>query len=127
MSVLFNDALRNLIVDAMVTAFDGGVIEIYTGAQPGDVADDATGDLLATIELPSPAFTEADAGIAELVGIWSATAVASGTAGWARFRNADDTIRMDMAIDSEELSLDVVDIVEGEDVTISAFSINQPV
>lgn len=126
MTTRFNEALRNLLADTVASAFDGGTLEIYSGAQPLSPADAATGTLLATIELPSPAFTPAVEGIAALAGLWSTNAIATGVAGWARFKNAGDTLRMDMAISDDELSLDVTDIVDTEQVSISAFTITQP-
>lgn len=123
----FNDGMRNRLADSSGTAFDGGVLEIYTGSAPAD-AGEATGTLLASITLPADSFGAAASGVASKAGTWSATAAASGTAGWARFRNTGDTWRMDVSVGmgAGELSLDDTAIVAGGTVTVNTFTITQP-
>lgn len=130
MAIRLNDAVRNAPADALGGEFDSGVLEIRSGAQPATANDAASGDLLATINLPASAFDAAVAGVAEKAGTWSATAGASGTAGWFRFRDTGDNVRMDGSITGTsgggDIELDDTAIVSGGTVTITAFTITQP-
>ena len=76
-----SDSVRNAKADAAVDLLDvggAGTIKIYSGSQPATPATAASGTLLATVTLPSPAFGSA-----------------SGTAGWARFADGAGTTRFD--------------------------------
>lgn len=125
MATRFNTASANRLADSLGTAFDSGFLDIYTGAQPASANDDATGTLLVSIDLPADAFAAAADGVAALSGVWAADGVAAGLAGWGRFRNAGDTLRMDVSV-GVELLLDDANISIGETVTISAFTFTQP-
>lgn len=81
-------------VQAMGALLDGGVLRIYSGAQPAGVGDAATGALLAELPLPSPCFgdpVDQDPGarIAANAILDDAEADATGTAGWFRALMAD--------------------------------------
>lgn len=88
MTTTLNDSLRNTLVDAAGAAFAAGAIELYTGTQPGpNVAP--TGTLLVTCT--ALAYGAAAAGSASTTAAISGVAVATGTAGYARQRNAGST------------------------------------
>jgi hypothetical protein len=128
MATRINDGMRNRLADSAADAFDSGVLEIRTGSQPASAGTAASGTLLATITLPATAFAAAATGVASKSGTWSATAAASGTAGWARFRNTGDTLRLDVSVGqgTGDLSLDEDDIVSGGTVTVNSFTFTMP-
>jgi hypothetical protein len=128
MATRLNTANQNRLADSLGSAFDSGALEIRTGAQPASANDAASGTLLATITLPADCFAAAASGVAAKSGTWTDTVDASGQAGWARFRNAGDTLRMDVDVGqgAGELSLDEDDLVAGGTVTVNTFTITQP-
>src|SRR6187402_939084 len=89
-------------IDEQVTLlgslFDAGTLEIRTGPQPADPNSAASGTLLCTITIPNPAFGSPTAGVISKSGTWSATAGASGTAGYARFISSDTLKTMDAVV-----------------------------
>jgi len=123
-----NTTLQNQLADSLAGSFSGGVLEIRTGAGPTSANDAATGTLLCTIILPTPAFGVAAAGVASKAGTWQGIAVANGTAGYARFRNSGDSKRMDVTVGqgSGELSLDDTAILTNGTVTITGYTTTQP-
>ncbi len=89
-------------VDQIVTfgaeLFNGGTISIYSGSQPATPADAPTGNLLAEVEMPDPAFTDADTGVSEMTGTWEGVVVNNGVAGWFRMVSADGTNKIDGSV-----------------------------
>ena len=130
MTVRLNTALRNLLADSLGDTFNSGVLEIRTGTQPASAGDSATGTLLASIPLPADAFSAASVGVTSKSGTWSVAAAATGTAGWARFRNAGDTLRLDGSVTATggggDLTIDNVSIVATGTVTVTSFTVTQP-
>lgn len=123
-----NESIRNTAVDAYTALWAAGTLKIYTGAQPADPDDAASGTLLATIDLPNPAFAAAAAGVAAKSGVWSVVAADTGTAGYARMTNAAGTKWIDISIGegAGELSLDETDIVVGNNVLVNTFTVTMP-
>ncbi len=119
---------RNLQGNAIGDAFNSGSIEIRTGSQPatGDTA--VTGTLLCTIALPADAFGAASSGVFSKAGTWSGTAVADGTAGYARFKNSGGTVTFDCSIgeSASDLIIDDDAIVTGSLVTCTGFTFTVP-
>lgn len=74
--------------------FNGGNIKIYTGTQPADADDVATGTLLVTINNGGSGLTFGDAAdgvLSKTVGeTWSGVCANTGTAGWFRLMQAGD-------------------------------------
>jgi hypothetical protein len=128
MTPKINTATRNQLADSLAGTFAGGTLKIYTGSQPSTANDDATGNLIATITLPNPAFSGAIIGVASKTGTWAATVSVSGTAGWARFANGDDSKRLDVSCGqaSGDISFDNSAFLAGGTVQISTFTITQP-
>lgn len=85
-----NAATQNACADAVTAQIDGGTgaahLRIYTGTAPAGPGSAPTGTLLADITLNDPSFGAASGGVATLSTspALSATAAASGTAGYAR-------------------------------------------
>lgn len=122
------DTMRNRLADSFADDFDGGTLELYSGAAPADPNDPPSGTLLVTINLPTPAFGASAAGAVNKAGVWSAVAVASDNAGYARLKNAAGTRWIDISVGSGsgELDLDTVAIVAGNNVLINTAVYTQP-
>lgn len=75
MAVRLPTASRNLLANALVDQTDVGAtnpqgrLRIYSGAQPASANNAPTGDLLAEVNLANPAFGNAAAGVATLLGV----------------------------------------------------------
>lgn len=128
-------ATRNAACDATVDLLDGGTgagtIKIYTGTQPATANDTATGTLLATITLADPAFGAASTGAATLAGTpLSATAVAAGTAGWARFADSNGATVLDGSVTATggggQIELATTTISTGVTVQITYGTVTMP-
>lgn len=90
---------RNAALDAVTANLNGGTIEIYTGTQPAGPGTAITSQtLLATLTLSATAFAAASGGSAAANTITPGTAVATGTAAWARWKSSGGTPRMDCAV-----------------------------
>lgn len=75
---------RNSALNALGARLNGGRIEIRTGSQPASISDGSSGTLLASPTYGNPAFGSASGGSMAANAISSATAVASGDAGYFR-------------------------------------------
>jgi hypothetical protein len=117
-----NINLRNVIADAIDVEFSGGTLNIYTGTQPASAGTAATGTLLASITLPSPAFGIAASGAIAKSGTWTDTVDVSGTAGYGRFVSAVSDRRFDVAVVAE-ITFDNAALVAGGTVTVTACTI----
>ena len=141
MATRLPNASQQAAADAVVDRIDVGVtnatgrLRIYTGAQPADADDAATGTLLVEILLANPAYGAANtSGTAALLSTpRSAAATAAGTAGWFRVLNRDNagvydgSIRATADTDTgQELVLDNTSIAGGQTVNISSLGYTQP-
>ena len=85
MAIKYSTAVRNAQLDAIETTI--GVspkLRILTGSAPANCAAAQTGTLLAELTLPSDWAANAASGAKGLLGSWSGTVVADGTAGYYR-------------------------------------------
>ena len=125
-------AARNAGVDAITALLDGGgTLEIRTGSQPATPADADSGTLLAEIELAATAYDPAVSGEAQLAGTpLSADAVASGTAGHFRLKDAQENPVVDGSVSESggggDLILDNTDINEGQKINITEMPVSLP-
>lgn len=116
-------AARNTYLDALMHLADGGCIRIYTGPQPETPETPASGTLLATGTLPTPAFVPAVDGIASATGVegWIDE---DGVPGWFRVFQADGVTPVwDGTCGTADANLlfDSVPLVAGARLTFSAF------
>lgn len=139
--------LRNKVLDGgaaggFKAALNLGFIYVYTGSQPTDPDQGATGTLLGTVSVNGGGtgltFDAAVAGVLSKAAAetWRFTGVAAGIAGWFRFSAAGDTptnvsttvARLDGAIGTSgaELNLSNLSIAIGQVNTADAFTITQP-
>jgi hypothetical protein len=134
MAVKHSTPLKNFSIDSgFGSAFDTtGRLNIYTGAQPATPDTAASGTLLGTLTLSADAFAVSSGGSASINTVTSATAVASGTAGWFRFFRTGDTApgsagngttdrRMDGTIGTD-MTIDNAAVVSGGTLAVSTFT-----
>jgi hypothetical protein len=131
MATRLNDALRNVIGDAIRAEYAGGTLTLRTGAQPATAGTAASGTVFAAITLPSPAFGASSSGTISKSGTWQATAsntvdVSPGAGGfYARFVSASGDRRLDLA-GHAEITIDNNNIVTGGTVTVSTATVTMP-
>ena len=63
MSMLISSSMAGTLAPAFGNKLNGGTVVFYDGAVPASLADAVTGNTLATLTLPSPAFTVVSAGV----------------------------------------------------------------
>lgn len=118
-------AAANLEADALATALNGGTIRIYTGTQPDNPEDTATGTLLAECTFDDPAFGSASGGIITANAITAEdSALADGDAGWFRALTSADDAMFDGSAGAEDcdLILSRKDIQTGDTVEIESLT-----
>jgi len=129
MAIKYSTAVKN----AQLNQVEGiigtaAILEIRTGSAPATVADTRTGDVLATLTLPTDWMAAASSGSVAKAGTWSGTATDDGNAGYYTIYASDGTTAgMQGTItatgDGGDLTLDNISIATGQTVTISTFTI----
>jgi hypothetical protein len=129
MAFQFDDASRNAALDAIeATIGTGPTLEIRSGAPPANCAAAATGTLLASMTLPADWLAAASAGAKTLLGTWQdPSADTGGTAGHFRVKSGA-TCRIQGTVTATggggDMTLDNVSIAAGQQVTVTAFTLN---
>lgn len=126
MAVRLSTDLRNVLANAIGSGFNSGTFEIRTGSQPATANTAASGTLLVTISLPGSPFGSASAGSVAKQGSWSASASASGTAGWGRLTGGGNVIDVSIGESGADFIIDNASIVEGGTVTVVSGSVTVP-
>lgn len=127
-------AARNASLDAeydLVNAGSGpGTVEYRTGTQPANADTAASGTLLVTFTLADPAFDPASGGVKNLDADpdLTATAVATGTAGWARMKDSAGNTVSDFSIGtaSADIIINSTSITTGQEVKLTLGSVTAP-
>ena len=121
----------NLALDSALNVLNSGFMQIYTGTQPATPDTALSGNtLLATLTLSATAFGASSAGTKTANAITSGTAVATGTATFARFFKSDDsTAVLDMSVGTSgtDCILNDVNITTGGTVAITSATVSMPV
>lgn len=123
----FGTALRNALLDQIETTVGTApLIRLYTGSAPASPSDSPTGTLLVTITAPSNWMAAASAGAKAKSGTWSAAAVATGTPGYFRVLDSSGaTVHIQGTVGAgDDMELDSYDIVSGNTVTVTTFTLN---
>src|SRR5262245_25582205 len=124
------NAKANAAVDLVDAGSGPGYVELRTGSQPASPQTPATGTLLATVTLNDPAYGDAAVGVCTLdvTPEPTETAVATGTAGWARMYDSAGNAVFDgeCGTSGKFVNLATVSVVSGTDVTITSGSYTQP-
>jgi hypothetical protein len=129
MALKYSTTLRNAQLDAITTAVGtSGILRIYSGTRPANVAAPITGTLLAECVCNASAFAAAASG-----GVLTASAIsndssanASGTASHYRLFRSDGTTAVidgDVSTSGADLNLDNTSINSGQVVSITSFTI----
>jgi hypothetical protein len=129
----FSPALRDAMNDAWIAHIGAEpLLRMYSGTKPALLADAATGDLLAELELPSTWMNASSGGVITKAGTWQdLTADDDGTAGYFRiYDNAGTTAHAQGDITDTAgagpMKLSSTAIVSGEPVTVVTFTLTGP-
>lgn len=139
MTIQFSTGLVNAMLDGQVnggagaSAFDSGLLNIYTGSAPATADAAVTGTLLASMTLPADAFAAAASKACAKAGTWSdSSANNTGTAGYFRIVTSSDDgtssttqkrIQGTCGQGSGDMNLDNTSIASGQTVTVTSCSI----
>lgn len=134
MALSYKDATRNTRLDALTTALGtGAFLEIFTGSAPGKSAGTFAADSgtkLASLACSNPVAAGSSGGVLTFSTITSATGLASGTPGYARFKTAASgaastvIIELDAAVGSGSLNFSST-IASGGTVSITSAVITE--
>ena len=121
-----SDATANAAANAIAPLMNSGTIQIFSGAQPvtANTALSGANVLLATLTFAATAFGAASAGSITANSIGGATAIATGTATFARIYQSNGTsVVMDtqVATAGGGINLTTVSIVSGATVSLAQF------
>jgi hypothetical protein len=129
MAVQFSTAVRNARLDAVETTLGTAAkLQIFTGTAPASCADASTGTQLVEITLPSDWMAAASGGSKAKSGTWSATAGATGTAGYFRVLLNDESVchmqgTVTVTGGGGDMTIDNDAVVSGQTVTVSGFTL----
>ena len=122
MAFQFGTTLRtNRVAQIQATIGGSGTVKIFSGAEPANCAAADPSGLLATITLPAT-FLSASGGATTLVGTWSTTGAANGTA--ASFRMYDGSAVCHVQGNTTtDLVLNNQSISSGQTVSVQTFTV----
>lgn len=129
MALGYSVALRNAQLNQITsTVGSAGLLRIYQGTKPAIGGSDASSTLLSQNTCGSPFAAAASSGVLTLGTITNTSAVATGTAQWARFQTSGGTQVIDMTVSTQaagtgDLQLNDTSIVSGGTVAVSAGTI----
>lgn len=130
MTIQLSTTVRNAMLDAIeATIGTSAVLMIRTGAPPANVATADSGDVLATMSLPSDWMAAASNGSKALAGTWQDTeGDDDGEAGHFRIYASDGTTPHLQGTaggsgSGADLELNNANIATGQQVTITAFTL----
>lgn len=130
MAIRLATAPQNAAADAIAALANGGTIEIRSGSQPATANTAATGTLLATFTLVSPAFSAASSGVLTLDADpdITTTGAAAGTAGWARVKGSGGATVFDgsVATSGGDFTINTTAITVGGTVNLTAGTLTMP-
>lgn len=130
MALQFSTTVRNARLDAIETTIGTSpTLEIRSGTVPANCAASDTGDVLATLTLPSDWLGAASGGVKSLAGTWEDTSAdLSGTAGHFRIK-VSGTTHMQGTVTATggggDMTLNNTSISAGQQVTITSFSLTE--
>ena len=127
-------ALRNAHANAFTTLVDAGVaagtLKVYSGTAPAGPNTTATGTLLVSFTLVDPSAAAAVVGVATIDADpdLTATAAATGTAGYGRFADSAGLGVLDVSVGTSgaELILSSLSLVSGGTVTVTTGTVTSP-
>ena len=130
MAVQLSETVRNARLDAFETAIGASaVLKIRTGSPPASIADGDSGDVLATIALPSDWMAAASGGSKAKAGTWQdSSADDDGTAAHFRIYASDGTTpHMQGAVTigggGGDMTVDNTSFATGQNFTVTSFTL----
>lgn len=129
MAVQLSTSVRNARLDTIESTIGASAkLRIFSGAMPANAAAADTGTKLLEMSLPSDWMAAASAGSKALLGVWSSTGLAAGTAGYFRIY---DTAFAGCGIQGTvtatggggDMTLDNTSIALGQTVTVNSFTL----
>lgn len=124
--VNLSDNSANTEANALAALMNGGTIQFYSGTQPVNANTALSGNtLLATCTFGNPAYGSAANGILTANAITQGTAVATGTATFARlFKSDGTTVVLDCTVGTSGagINLNTTSIVSGGLVQVTALT-----
>lgn len=122
MAIKINTALR----DAILSRMQSGTLYIYTGSQPSSADSAPTGTLLAQIN--SISFNSPSNGSRTLDRTYQGTAVATGTAGWARYSDGPYTVDGSVGVSGSgaDFIISTTSITTNDIVVLKSMTITMP-
>lgn len=128
--VLGRTASLDALLDRMDAGSGPGVIEVRSGTQPATGDTTESGTLLVTFVCADPAWGASSGGVKTLdtSPVISATAVATGTAGWARAKDSNDVDCGDFSVGTSatDLIINSTSITSGQTVNLTSGTITDP-
>jgi len=130
--------VRNGLASAFATAVDAGTgdskLQLYSGARPATFGDTPGGDLLAELTLPATTFGAPATGVLTANAIAATTGTAAAGAGgtvvgWFRVVDGDGAVVEDsdsVGTSGTELVLNQASVFEGEDVSVTGWTVTMP-
>ncbi len=129
-AVAGRNAGLNAALDLANAGAGAGTIKVYTGAQVATADTAEAGTLLVTFTLADPAFAAATGGVKDLDADpdLSATAAATGTAGWARCEDSDGVNIFDGSVGTSgtDFIINSTSVTVGQTVNLTLGSITDP-
>jgi hypothetical protein len=120
----------NASLNAVAALCNSGFIQVYSGTRPATPDTALSGNvLLATLTFGATAFGAASSGVATANAITSGTAVATGTASFARIFKSDDSTVVgdcDCGTSGSDMNFSTLSFVSSNSVTCSSLTLTQP-
>lgn len=129
MAKQYSTSLRNALLETYESHIDTSpVLEIRSGTPPANCAASDTGDLLASIALPSDWMGDAANGAKAKAGTWQDSAADdTGTAGHYRLKASGGTVHEQGTVTATggggDMTLDNVSLAAGQSVTITSWNV----
>lgn len=127
MTLQYSVTVRNAKLDAVETATGTAArLLIYSGSPPVTCATAASGTLLCTIVCPSDWMNNASGGTKTLLGSWTASAGATGTAGYFRILDSSVTTchaQGTVGTSATDMIVDSVSFTSGQTFTVTSFTL----
>lgn len=126
MTIRFNTAQRNIMVEAITGEIGGQTLSIYTGTQPATANDAATGTKLVDVTINGFNPTASGSATLDTSTPNTGVAVAAGTAGWGRITGPTGRIDGTVGTSGTDFTINSTSISNGATVTLTAMTITQP-
>lgn len=131
MALQFSTAVRNALLDSIESTIGtSAVLKIRSGSAPANCAASDTGDVLATLSLPSDWMAAASGGVKGKSGTWEdSSADDDGTAAHFRLYASDGTtchMQGTVGTSGADLIVDNTSFASGQAFTITGFDLTAP-